>query len=480
MSEANLKTKTAKGLLWGAMNNGLQQLIGAVVGMVLLSQLTPGDYGIVGMLAIFTAIAVTMQEGGFKAALINRGDFRAEDHNSVFWFTIAVSVVLYLILFCLAEPIARFYNQPELVKISRVLFLSFVFVSLSISSDAVLLRKLMIRQRATMDIAGATVAGVVAIVLAVKGFGYWALVAHSVTQSAVTSLLKLAFTPWKPSFKISFRPVKEMFAFGFRLVLASFVTQIQTNIFAVILGRDYTHYTKTEVGYYSQGNKWALMANQIFSGMITSVGQPVLAVARADAARRRAIFTKLTRFVAFTAFPSMLGLALIAPELLNLINPEFAPAVPILQLFCLYYMATLIQTLFNQAAMACGRSDRYLAFTVINAAVQIATAFVTYRFGLVTLAASVTVANYLAVLVWYFLSRDIIGIRFADLLKDTVPYFVLALLLVAGAHFAFAAIGSDLLRMLLKIISVAGIYIAVTSRTVTFRDIMTYIKKREL
>ena len=133
MSESNLKTKTAKGLFWGAMNGGLQQLIGAVIGLVLLSRLTPGDYGIVGMLAIFTAIAVTMQEGGFKAALINRGEIRDEDHNSVFWFTVAVSACLYLILFFLAEPIARFYKQPELVKVSRVLFLSFFFIKARVS-----------------------------------------------------------------------------------------------------------------------------------------------------------------------------------------------------------------------------------------------------------------------------------------------------------------------------------------------------------
>lgn len=480
MSEANLKTKTARGLFWGAMNNGLQQLIGAVLGVVLLSCLTPGDYGIVGKLAIFTAIAVTMQEGGFKAALINRGEIRHEDHNSVFWFTIAVSACLYLILFFLAGPIARFYHQPELVKVARVLFLSFFFVSCSISSDAYLLRRLMIRQRAAMDISGAVVAGIVAVIMAVKGFGYWALVAHSVVQSAVTSLLKVAFTPWKPSFKISFKPVREMLSFGLRLVGASFVTQIQTNIFSVILGRAYRIYSNDDVGYYTQGSKWASMASQVFTGMTTSVGQPVMASAKGDAMRRRAIFRKLTRFVAFAAFPAMLGLGLIAPEFFGLINTKFLPAIPILRLYCLYFMATLIQTLFNQAAMAAGRSDRYLAFTLINAAMQIATAFLTYRHGLETMAASVTAVNYLAVIVWWLLSRDIIGVRFIDLLKDTVPFFAIALLLVVAAHFAFAGIQSDWLRLLLKIVSVAGIYLAATSRTKTFKDAFTFIRKREL
>lgn len=480
MGEANLKTKTARGLFWGAMNGGLQQLIGAVLGIVLLSCLSPGDYGLVGKLAIFTAIAVTMQEGGFKAALINRGEIRHEDHNSVFWFTIAVSACLYLILFFLAGPIARFYHRPELVKVARVLFLSFFFVSCSISSDAWLLRRLMIRQRAAMDITGAVVAGIVAVVLAAKGFGYWALVAHSVVQSATVSLLKVAFTPWKPSFGISFKPVREMLPFGFRLVGASFVTQIQTNIFSVILGRAYRIYSDDDVGYYTQGSKWASMASQVFTGMTTSVGQPVMATAREDAGRLGAIFRKLTRFVAFAAFPAMLGLGLIAPEFFNIINPKFLPAIPILRLYCLYFMATLVQTLFNQAAMAAGRSDRYLTFTLINAALQIATALFTFRYGLTAMAASVTAVNYVAVVIWFLLLRTTLGITFFDLLKDTVPFFTIALLLVISAGFVFAAIGSDLLRMLLEIVWVAGLYLLWTSRTKTFRDAMTFIRKREL
>lgn len=479
MSEVSLKTKTAKGLFWGGLNNGLQQLIGVVVGLVLLSQLTRDDYGTVGMLAIFTAIATTMQEGGFKAALINRGEIRSEDHNAVFWFTIAVSVCLYLILFLMAGPIARFYHAPELVKVGRLLFLSFLFVSCSISSDAFLLRKMMIRQRATMDISGALIAGIVAVVMALKGFGYWALVAHSVVQSAVTSLLKLVFTPWKPNFKISFKPVWEMFPFGLRLVAASFITQIQTNIFSVILGRVYS---KTEVGVYTQGSKWASMGSQVFGGMVNSVGQPVLTRAAGDADRQRAIFRKLCRFLAFAAFPAMLGLAFIAPEFINLINPEFAPSVPILRIYCLYYIAFLLQTLFTQVAMACGRSDRYLLFTLINAALQISVALLTHRYGLVTMAAAVTMANFVAVVIWYLLSRDVIGIKIWHFLWDTLPYFVVVLLIIVAAHYLVQPIASVVWRMLAKIAIVAVLYIVVMRLTAskTFGDVVTYIKKREL
>lgn len=477
MSGSNLKTKTASGLFWGAMNNGLQQLVGAVVGLVLLSRLTPGDYGITAMLAIFTAIAATLQEGGFKAALINRGEIRAEDHNAVFWFSTALSCAIYLVLFACAGAIARFYNQPELVRVSRVLFLSFVFVSVSISSDALLLRKMMIRQRAAMDIAGAVVAGIVAILMAVRGCGYWALVAHSVVQSAVTSLLKLVFSPWKPSLKINLRPVWEMFPFGFKLVISSFVTQVHTNIFSVILGRAYT---KAEVGFYSQGSKWASMANQVFCGMLTSVEQPVLSSASEEPQRRTAILRKLTRFMAYVACPSMLALALVAPEFINIINPEFSQSVPILRIYCLYYLATLAHTMFNQAAMSYGRSGRYLVFTLCNAALQIAAALFTYRYGLIAMAASLTAVNYIAVSIWYCLLHKAIGANYGQLMADILPFFLLAALCTAAAHFALLRLHGDLLRLVLQLAVTGGLYIALTCRTQTFRDVLTYIKKREL
>lgn len=477
MSGSNLKTKTASGLFWGAMNNGLQQLVGAVVGLVLLSRLSPGDYGLTAMLAIFTAIAATLQEGGFKAALINRGEIRAEDHNAVFWLSTAVSCALYLVLFAFSGAIARFYNQPELVSVSRVLFLSFVFVSLSISSDALLLRKMMIRQRAAMDIAGAVASGAVAIVMAVRGCGYWALVAHSVVQSAVTSLLKLVFSPWKPSFKINLRPVWEMFPFGFKLVISSFVTQVHTNIFSVILGRAYS---KAEVGFYSQGSKWANMGGQVFCGMLTSVAQPVLSSASGEPQRRTAILRKLTRFMAYVSCPAMMGLALVAPEFINLINPEFAPSVPILRIYCLYCLATLAHTMFNQTAMSYGRSDRYLLFTLCNASLQIATALATYRFGLIAMAAGLTAVNYIAVSIWFGLLHRVIGVGCAQLMSDILPFFLLSALCAAAAHFASLPVHGDLLRLLLQLSAAGGLYIALTSRTQTFRDVVTYIKKREL
>ena len=125
MVEQSLKDKTAKGLFWGGVSNGAMQIVGLIVGIILLKLLTPDDYGIVGLLAIFSGIASTIQESGFTMALVNRPSFKHEDYNAVFWFNIWVSWGLYLILFFLAPFIADFYEKPELVSLARVSFLSF-------------------------------------------------------------------------------------------------------------------------------------------------------------------------------------------------------------------------------------------------------------------------------------------------------------------------------------------------------------------
>lgn len=479
MPEQNLKTKAAKGFFWGGMSSGLQQVICAVVGCFLLNRLTGDDYGLVGMLAIFTGIANTIQEGGFKAALINRKEFSARDHNAVFWFTVMVSAVLYILLFCLAGPIARFYGEPELVKLSRILFLSFFFNSLSISSNAVLTRRFLIKQKSMMELISVAAGGVAAILFVSAGYGYWALVANTLVKSVVDALLKLTLTPWKPDFNISFTPIKEMFRFGFGLMLASIASQLQSNIFSVVVGK---YHTKKEVGYYYQGTKWAAMANQVFNGMVTSVSQPLLNSAAGDRGYQVAIFRKICRMMAFLACPAMLGLAFIAPEFFTILNPEFMPAVTILQIYCLYQLAACIQGICGQAAIAGGRSDIYLTFTVINAVLQIAAAFLTHRFGINIMAVSITGVAFLAVIIWYFMLRPVLDIKLIHLFNDFVPYFVLSLLVMVATHFIVSPIHNTLILMLAKIVVAAVLYVLVmkVADAQMYKDAVKFIKERKL
>ena len=145
MAQDTLKDRTAKGLLWGGLINTLMQLLGALFGLALMRLLTPADWGKVAMLGIFAALASTLQESGFTAALCNRKNPTDNDYNSVFWVNLMVSGALYVFLWCMAPDIALFYNDPELTYLARFLFLGFLFSGLGTVQRAYLFGHLMVR-----------------------------------------------------------------------------------------------------------------------------------------------------------------------------------------------------------------------------------------------------------------------------------------------------------------------------------------------
>ena len=175
MAQETLKEKTAKGLFWGGVSNGLMQLLSLLFGIFLSRILNAEDYGLVGLLAIFTGIAGTLQESGFSAALTNKLNIRHDDYNSVFWFNIVTGSVLYIILFFLAPLIALFFEQPKLLWVSRIVFLSFLFGCFGTAQAAYLFKNLMVKERAKIDIFALLISNTVALIMALKGLAYWGI-----------------------------------------------------------------------------------------------------------------------------------------------------------------------------------------------------------------------------------------------------------------------------------------------------------------
>lgn len=167
-----LKEKTAKGLLWGGFSNGLQQMLGLLFGIILARRLSQADYGMIGMLAIFSAVAACMQEGGFIAALNRKKEVTQRDYNAVFWMSIITSICFYLLFFFSAPLIADFYDEPRLTSLARYSFLSFLFVSFSIAPRAYIFRNMMVRQSSIISLVSMALSGVVGIVMAYQGYAY--------------------------------------------------------------------------------------------------------------------------------------------------------------------------------------------------------------------------------------------------------------------------------------------------------------------
>ena len=207
----------------------------------------------VGMLTVFTLIGNSLQESGFRAALVNVKNIRHEDYNAVFWCSLLIGTCTYLFLFFCAPLIARFYQEPELTPLARYCFLAIPIASLGTAQGAYLFRNLKVRQQALSGIIAHIVSGCLGITLAFCGFSYWGIATQSLTYLVTVTLCTWYFSPWRPTFHIDFRPLKSLFAFSSKLLITNIANQLNNNLLSVILGK---YFTPQAVGNYNQANKW--------------------------------------------------------------------------------------------------------------------------------------------------------------------------------------------------------------------------------
>ncbi|WP_455620674.1 lipopolysaccharide biosynthesis protein [Parabacteroides sp.] len=479
MAEQSLKDKTAKGLFWGGVSNGVQQLLGMLFGIFLARMLSVDDYGLVGMLAIFTAIANSISESGFTAALTNKSEFRHEDYNAVFWFNLIAGGLLYVLLFLSAPWIAGFFGRPELIPLSRVLFLTIVIGAFSTAHNAVMFKRMMVKERAKIDLSALALSGLVGVSLAVNGFGYWALAWQSVCYSFSGMLLRWYFSPWRPTWVCGFRPIREMFGFSVKLLLTNIFNYTNANLFSVLLGK---FYNAMEVGYYSQGMKWMSMGYSSIGGMINGVAQPVFAEITQNKERQVQVLRKMIRFAAFVSFPLMIGLAFIARELILLaVGVKWEPSVPILQLFCFWGAVSPIQLLYSQISVSHGESGFYLRSHVFIGVLQMLVALLMLQFGVLWMVfANVMIHVFVWLYIWHSYVNGLIGIRLVDVLRDISPYLGATLGIFTGVYFVTLPLQDLWLLLIAKVFLSAATYIALmyACKSVILRDCLDFMGKR--
>ena len=475
-----LKEKTSKGLFWGGMSNFLQQLLNAAFGIYLARSLSPDDYGLVGMLTVFNLLALTLQEGGFVSALINRKEIRHEDYNAVFWFNILMSVSCYVLLFLCAPLIARYFHQPELVRLSRWSFLTFVLAGLGTSHRAYLTKKLMIKQLALVNIVATAISGFVGVYLAWKGYAYWTLVIQALVLGLLTSAGFWICSKWRPSFRVSFRPVKEMLRYSIKLVVTVCLGMINNNLITVILGR---YYSAERVGYYTQANKWSMMGINTLSGMVNSVAQPVLASVSEEHERQLRVLRKMIRFAAFVSFPAMFGLAFIAPEFIPIVlTDKWADSILLLQILAVAGSVIPMIYILMNLLLSRGCSNYFMWGNITLFATTLSAVFLLYPWGVTSLVIGISAINMLWILVWVALVKKEIGYTYRQLFQDLLPFFGITLLTMGVAHLVLSGVENLVWRMIMKIVLTALLYLLAMwgTKAVTFKECMNFLLKRNI
>ena len=426
----SLKEKTAKGLFWGGMNNGVQQLLGLAFGIILGRLLDPSDYGMTAMLAVFSVIANELQSSGFKTGLINLKSPTHDDYNAVFWFNILAGIAIYAVLFFSAPLIADYYHQPKLIPLSRYVFLGFVFSSFGMAQSAYLTKQMQIKQIAQCGMTATLTSSIVSVILAALGFGYWALATQYLLYIAINTLLLWYFSPWRPHSTFHtphstlFTPLKKIFPFSVRIMLSAIFTQLNNNIMNLLLGR---YYGETNTGHYNQAYQWSSKCFLLVGNMLKQVDQTVLVGLRDERERQLAVLRKMVRFTAFISFPLLFGLGLVSHEFIVLaIGQKWAFSASLLPLLCLCGAFMPLSTLLTDSIISQHRSDIYLWSTIALGVLQIVLMVSLWREGIYVMVIAYTVLNILWMFVWHQFVRRLMHYRLLHFLKDILPFALAA------------------------------------------------------
>lgn len=474
-----LKERTAKGLFWGALNNGAMQVIGLAFGILLGRLLSKEDFGMMAMINVFPLIAIALQNSGFASAIGNMKNPTDNDYNSVFWFNIIVGTSLYVILFFCAPFIADFYNEPRLTWLCRLAFVNILFSCLGTAQSAYLFKNLMVKQQAKASIMATLVSSTIGVTMAWMDMAYWSLAVQSLTYVGLNALLVWHYSHWRPTMHIDFGPVRRMFPFSFKIAATTIATRINDNVMNILLGR---YYDKAATGSYNQAYQWNSKCFYLLQGMLNPVVQPTLVGLADDPARQLNALRKMVRFVSFLSFPLLFGLGLVSHEFIVLaLTEKWASSADMLRVLCVSGAFMPIYTLFSNVAISRGRSGFYFRCTVSLSVVQIVTMLLLYPLGIYAMIEAYVVLTIIWMLIWYAMVRRLMGYRILNFVWDVVPFLFAALAVMVTTHLLTEFIQNLALLLVARIFLAAALYFVVmrVARVKILDECVRFLIKRK-
>lgn len=425
-----LQKKAFWGMIWSAAGNFSLQLIGFVVGVQLARILSPDDYGLVGMLTIFTAIASCMIDSGMGNALVRKPDRTEVDCSTVYYFSIATALLMYAVLFVAAPYIADFYNQPALCDLTRVLCLTLVIGPLAGVHGTKLYIDLQFKKSSAISVASAIVGGVMGVTCAYLGCGVWALVYMQLASSSFRVLLTWLVVRWVPAPVFSRQSFRELFGFGSKLLASAILDQTYNNIRPLLIGKVYSG---ADLGYYTRANQYASLPATTATGLLGGVTYPLLCKLQHDDNILREKYRLLIRLSAFVVFPLVIGLAAVAePCIVVLITEKWLPCVLLLQILCFSLMWYPVHALNLNLLQVKGRSDLFLKLEVIKKIMGVTMLAVTVPISVTSMCYGAVVTSLLCLGVNTYYTGKLIQVGFFRQMGDLLPILLLSLAMGAG------------------------------------------------
>lgn len=439
----NLKQKAATGMIWTAVQKYSNMLVGFISGIILARLLMPEDYGAIGMLAIFMSLAEVFIDAGFGSALIQKKNPTSTDYSTVFYFNIAMSVVLYAVLYFSAPAIASFYRMPILCDVLRVQGTILFIYAFNIIQQNIIRKNLLFKKLSAITIITSIISLVVTVVMAYMGCGVWSLVVQHIIGALIPCIFFWMTVNWKPTWEYSWASFKELFGFGSYMFFTHLLTTFSQRITGLLVGRWYDPAT---MGYYSKASKTTKYATLSVAGVMIQTTYPLYAAVQDDKERLINMVKRITSTLAYVTVPMLALLILVAKPLFVLLySDRWLSCVPYFQILCIGGMAGCLQSVNQQTIAAIGKSKVFFVWTIVKQSVGVGmqvTGLIVW--GMWGLLAGKVLSSWFSYLVNITMVSKHVGYKNFQQLKDLAPIFIVSTLAVCAGYFGSFLLGLGL------------------------------------
>ena len=424
MEADQTKSKVLSGFLWRLFERFGARGVELIVALVLANVLDPDLFGSIALVLVVITIMQVFVDSGLGNALIQKKDADNKDFSTVFFFNIVFCAFLYTILFIASPFFANFYDDPSLTPIIRVLGLTVVFSGVKNVQLAYVSRNLQFKRFFFSTLGGTIFAAVAGIVLAFKGYGMWALVIQSVSNTAIDTIILWITVKWKPEFYFSFKRLKVLFAYGWKLLVSQLLDTGYEQLRSLIIGK---MYTKSDLAFYDRANQFPSFLTTNINTSIDTVLFPAMSGVQDDTERVKSMTRRAMKTSIFLMAPMMAGLAACSTQIVSLILSDvWAPVVPYMIILCVSYTFYPLHTANLNAIKALGRSDMFLKLEIIKKIVGLTLLLISMWHGVMAIAVSMLINSFICQIINTWPNKKLINYGYFEQLKDIIPTILLA------------------------------------------------------
>ena len=426
MSEQqSLKDKTIKGTMWSAIDNVAQFGVQFIVSIVLARLLSPDDYGLIGIITIFTTVCTAIINGGFSNALIRTQKPTDEDYNTAFICNLLMSILLYAIVFLCSPLIADFFNRQELVALTRVSSFAMIIGALAIVQQTRLTKRIDFKTQTKITLIASVLSGIVGVAMALMGCGVWALVVQGIVAQTLRTVLLWFFNHWVPSIRFSKECFNRLFGFGWKMMASGILDSLWTQLYQVIVGKFYSPAT---LGQYTRAKQFSTMFSSNLTGVIQRVTYPVLSEIQDEKERMVAAYRKIIKTTMFLTFALMFALGAVSEPLLYcLIGPKWHEAATYLPLICLVGSLYPLHAINLNMLQVQGRSDLFLGLEIVKKVIGLAPLFIGAFVGIFPMLYTIVLTSIISYFLNSYFSGKLLGYSSWMQLRDIAPSFFISL-----------------------------------------------------